>query len=52
MIARQKYNLYKFNLRTNRKIGKWTLAKKIGSGGNGEVWTCRDSKKMSMPSNF
>lgn len=52
MIARQKYNLYKFNLRTNRKIGKWTLAKKIGSGGNGEVWTCRDSKKNEYAIKF
>lgn len=51
-MARQKYNLYKFNLRTNRKIGKWTLAKKIGSGGNGEVWTCRDSKKNEYAIKF
>ena len=44
-MAKQKYNLKNFNLSPNRKIGKWTLAKRIGAGGNGEVWICRDKQR-------
>ena len=51
-MAKQKYNLKNYNLRTNRKIGKWTLAKKIGTGGNGEVWICRDSLKHEYAIKF
>lgn len=33
------------NLKPNRKINGWKLSKRLGSGGNGEVWMCRDDKK-------
>lgn len=51
-MAIQKYNIKKFNLRPNRKIGQWTLARNIGSGGNGEVWICRDIQKHEYAVKF
>lgn len=44
MKKKQKYDLKNYNIRANRKIGGWTLTKKIGTGGNGEVWTCRNAE--------
>lgn len=44
-MVNQQNNFAKFNLRPNRKIKGWTLSKKLGSGGNGEVWMCRDDRK-------
>lgn len=44
-MVNQQNDLAKFNLRPNRKIKGWTLSKKLGSGGNGEVWMCRDDRK-------
>lgn len=32
-----KYNLKKFNLKSNRKITQWTLVRQLGGGGNGEI---------------
>lgn len=43
--AKNTYKLENFHLTPNRKIGSWKLAKKLGQGGNGEVWTCRNDKK-------
>ena len=51
-MAKQKYNIKNFNLRSNRKIGNWTLAKKIGAGGNGEVWICRNNQKQEYAIKF
>lgn len=51
-MAKQKYNLKNFNLSPNRKIGKWTLAKRIGTGGNGEVWICRNKQKQEYAIKF
>ena len=51
-MAKQKYNLKNFNLSPNRKIGKWTLAKRIGAGGNGEVWICRNKQKQEYAIKF
>ncbi len=31
-------------IKKNSKIGKWTLIKPIGEGGNGVVWSCKDDK--------
>lgn len=50
-MVNQQNNLAKFNLCPNRKIKGWTLSKQLGSGGNGEVWMCRNAKKENMPSN-
>lgn len=37
------YSLKCFNIAANRKIDeRWTLIRRLGSGGNGEVWQCRD----------
>lgn len=37
------YSLKYFKLTVNRKIDKrWTLIRRLGAGGNGEVWQCRD----------
>lgn len=44
-MVNQQNNLAKFNLCPNRKIKGWTLSKQLGSGGNGEVWMCRNAKK-------
>ncbi len=32
-------------LKSGDKIGKWILIKKIGSGGNGVVWSCKDKSQ-------
>lgn len=47
-----KYNLKRFNLKSNRKITQWTLVRQLGSGGNGEVWICRDSQKQEYAIKF
>ena len=44
--------LCKFNLKPNRKINGWTLSSKLGSGGNGEVWRCRNDKKEEFAIKF
>jgi serine/threonine-protein kinase len=37
------YSLKNFRIVPKRKIdGRWTLIRQLGSGGNGEVWRCRD----------
>lgn len=46
------YNLSTYNLVPNRKIGKWTLSTRIGKGGNGEVWKCRDENKEQYAIKF
>ena len=51
-MRKAKYNLKAYNLRSNRKIGQWTLAKQIGAGGNGEVWICRDNQKKEYAIKF
>lgn len=51
-MVKYNYNLKKYNLRSNRKIGKWTLARQIGVGGNGEIWTCRDNQKQEYAIKF
>lgn len=50
-MGKQQNALAKYNLRANRKINGWTLSKKLGAGGNGEVWMCKNDKKENMPSN-
>lgn len=47
-----KYNLKKFNLKSNRKITQWTLVRQLGGGGNGEIWICRDSQKQEYAIKF
>lgn len=44
--------LAKYNLRANRKINGWTLSKKLGAGGNGEVWMCKNDKKEKYAIKF
>lgn len=51
-MTKPKYNIKKYNLRSKRKIGRWTLAKLIGAGGNGEVWSCRDEQKQEYAIKF
>lgn len=51
-MTKPKYNLKKFNLKRNRKIAQWTLAKQLGAGGNGEVWVCRDNQKQEYAIKF
>lgn len=40
------------NLKPNRKINGWKLSKRLGSGGNGEVWMCRNDKKEEYAIKF
>ena len=51
-MSKSKYNLRNFKLKPNRKFGQWILAKQIGSGGNGEVWICRDNQKKEYAIKF
>ena len=51
-MVNQQNDLAKFNLRPNRKINGWTLSKRLGSGGNGEVWMCRNDKKEEYAIKF
>lgn len=51
-MANKQYNLGGFKLSTNRKIGNWTLVRRIGCGGNGEIWECRDKQKQSAAIKF
>ncbi len=51
-MSKSKYNLRDFKLKPNRKFGQWILAKQIGSGGNGEVWICRDNQKKEYAIKF
>ena len=44
-MGKQQTAQARYNLRANRKINGWTLSKRLGSGGNGEVWMCRNDKK-------
>ena len=44
-MGKQQTAQARYNLRANRKINGWTLSKQLGSGGNGEVWMCRNDKK-------
>ena len=37
-MSNQQNGLAKYNIKSNRKINGWTLSKRLGSGGNGEVW--------------
>lgn len=40
---RNSYHLSKFNISARSTIdGRWKLVRRMGSGGNGEVWQCRD----------
>lgn len=51
-MGKQQNALAKYNLRANRKINGWTLSKKLGSGGNGEVWMCKNEKKEEYAIKF
>lgn len=51
-MSKQKYNLQNFHLAVNRKINGWTLSRKLGGGGNGEVWLCRDANKEEFAIKF
>ena len=51
-MVKPKYNIKNYNLRPNRKISIWTLAKQIGVGGNGEVWICRNNQKQEYAIKF
>lgn len=33
--------------RKGARFGRWTLDKYLGGGGNGEVWTCSDNKRIT-----
>ena len=44
-MGKQQNALAKYNIKANRKINGWILSKKLGSGGNGEVWRCMNDKK-------
>ena len=45
IMVKQTYNLKYYNLKPNRKINGWTLVSRLGNGGNGEVWKCRNARK-------
>lgn len=51
-MGKQQTAQARYNLRANRKINGWTLSKKLGSGGNGEVWMCRNNKKEEYAIKF
>lgn len=51
-MGKQQTAQARYNLRANRKINGWTLSKKLGSGGNGEVWMCRNDKKEEYAIKF
>lgn len=51
-MGKQQNALAKYNLRANRKINGWTLSKKLGAGGNGEVWMCKNDKKEKYAIKF
>ena len=51
-MGKQQNTLAKYNLKANRKINGWTLSKKLGSGGNGEVWMCKNDKKEEYAIKF
>lgn len=51
-MGKQQTAQARYNLRANRKINGWTLSKKLGSGGNGEVWKCRNNKKEEYAIKF
>ena len=52
IMAKQTYNLKKYNLKSNRKINGWTLASRLGNGGNGEVWKCRNGNNEEYAIKF
>ena len=51
-MAKPKYNLKYYNLKPNRKINGWTLASRLGNGGNGEVWKCRNANNEEYAIKF
>lgn len=51
-MSKQKYNLQNYRLAVNRKINGWTLSRKLGRGGNGEVWLCRNANKEEYAIKF
>ena len=51
-MSKQKYNLQNYHLAVNRKINGWTLSRKLGGGGNGEVWLCRNANKEEFAIKF
>lgn len=51
-MSKQKYNLQNYHLAVNRKINGWTLSRKLGRGGNGEVWLCRNANKEEFAIKF
>ena len=51
-MSKQKYNLQNYHLVVNRKINGWTLSRKLGGGGNGEVWLCRNANKEEFAIKF
>lgn len=51
-MVKQTYNLKYYNLKPNRKINGWTLVSRLGNGGNGEVWKCRNARKEEYAIKF
>lgn len=51
-MGKQQTAQARYNLRANRKINGWKLSQKLGSGGNGEVWMCRNDKKEEYAIKF
>lgn len=52
IMVKQTYNLKYYNLKPNRKINGWTLVSRLGNGGNGEVWKCRNARKEEYAIKF
>lgn len=51
-MGKQQTAQARYNLRANRKINGWTLSKRLGFGGKGEVWMCRNDKKEEYAVKF
>lgn len=51
-MRKQEGKLAKYNLKPKRKVNGWVLLSKLGSGGNGEVWKCKNDKKEEYAIKF